>query len=105
MDLKEALAKVKEKWGELPHEKRGGFDCVWMVGTDHAESYEVDEEWIGMREDGVIVWAYASGCSCWDGEYEVHETHDEKEIKAFEFNHQDMRESWEEKIINFASKL
>lgn len=76
-----------------------------MVDSDTSASYEADYEKIGMKGDGSLIWAYASGCSCWDGDYSVHEFHDPKEIHTFEFNHEQVKKEWKEMIIQFAEKI
>lgn len=95
-----ALKRIKDMWSELPHETREGHEAVWIATSDKADSYEVDEEWIGMKGDGSLVWAYASGCSCWDGDYD---TDIIKDIKVFEFTHKEMAEGWKDAIIAFAN--
>lgn len=115
MNIDEALAYVRDNWAELkkkqeaiaaaePYQSIPGEDCVWFVSSDMATSFDVDHEAIGMRSNGALVWAYASGCSCWDGEYEIHQTHDLPEFKAFVFNHEGMTEDWEKRVIAFAEK-
>lgn len=105
MNYEEAIAKIKDNWEKLPHETIEGINAVWMVDSDLSESYEVDYEKIGMKSDGCLVWAYASGCSCWDGDYSVHEFHEPKEIHAFTFNHKGVKEDWQKMIIDFAEKM
>lgn len=99
MTIDTALEKIKENWASYPHDSKNGHEAVWIAKDDMADSYEVDEEWIGMKGDGSLVWAYASGCSCWDGDYE---SQNEKTVKAFKLNHQIAPEKWEEAIIKFA---
>lgn len=113
MTIKQAFKTIQGNWdsllsAQLSRITYGSPDrenVIWVVNTDHADSYETDEEWLGIKKDGTIVWAYASGCSCWGGDYEVHETHDPKEIKSFTFNHEDMKEEWEKKVIEFAENI
>ena len=104
MNIEEAIAKVVEKYTTLEESEKDGLKAVWVHETDHAGSYEVDEEWIGVTKTGSIAWAYASGCSCWDGSYETHE-HTPDTLKAFTFNHEDMKAEWEKKIIEYAESL
>lgn len=101
MNLEQALEQVKKNWAKLPNEVKDGttIDAVWMAVSDESQPYEVDEEWIGMTSDGELHWTYASGCSCWDGNY----THDHiKDIKTFKFGHDQMQQKWEKAIIKFA---
>lgn len=99
MKIKQALEKIRENWGSYEHDNKGGHEAVWMAKDGIAGSYEVDEEWIGMKGDGSLVWAYASGCSCWDGDYE---SKVEKTVKAFLLRHDRPPEDWEAAIIKFA---
>ena len=94
-----AIRKIKKDWGKYPHEIKDKNEAVWIVSSDNSESYEVDEEWIGMKGDGTLVWAYASACSCWDGDYESKPV---STIKSFEFNHKEMEAGWKKAIIKFA---
>lgn len=115
MDLQEAVTKIANSWDKFEVKNRwdggvankmelDGLLAIWVHSTDHAGSYEVDEEWIGVTEDGRIAWAYASGCSCWDGGFEVEKLTPDT-IKAFTFKHDDMKEEWEKKLIAFAETL
>lgn len=97
--MNEDLEWVKENWSRLPHGVKGGHEAVWFVNDDIAGSYEVDEEWVGMKGDGTLVWAYASGCSCWDGEFNAGLI--DKDVKAFEFNHKNMPEEFEKQLVDF----
>lgn len=99
LTYKQALAKIEKNWSKLPHDIKNGHEAVWIANSDIAGSYEVDEEWIGMKGDGTLIWAYASGCSCWSGDYD---TAVEKTIKSFKLNHKWTPDEWEEKIIKFA---
>lgn len=42
-----------------------------LAGDDYSQPYEVDVAEIYLDEKGGFVYAMASGCSCWDGEYTV----------------------------------
>ena len=99
MNIKQAQKKIKENWATYPHDTKGDHEAVWIAKSDIAGSYEVDEEWIGMKGDGSLVWAYASGCSCWGGDYD---TAVAKEIKAFDLTHKIPPKEWEKAIISFA---
>lgn len=99
MNYTQALQKIKENWSSYPHDIKDGHEAVWIAKSDIAGSYEVDEEWIGMKGNGSLVWAYASGCSCWGGEYD---TKIGKSLKAFTLNHKRTSEEWRKKIIMFA---
>jgi hypothetical protein len=99
MELQQAIKKILDNWNNLHREVKDGHEAVWVAKSDIADSYEVDEEWIGVKGNGDLVWAYASGCSCWDGDYD---TAVEKTVKVFNLNHKWSPEEWEEKIIKFA---
>lgn len=101
MDIEKALKEIHDNWAKYPHDSKGGHEAVWIAKSDIAGSYEVDEEWLGMKGDGSLVWAYASGCSCWDGSYD---TAVDKTIKAFQLVHNIPPENWEKAIIEFAEK-
>lgn len=100
MTYEEALQEVKENWATYEHDIKGTHEAVWMAKSDIAGSYEVDEELIGMKADGTLVYAYASGCSCWDGKYEC--TCHAEGIKVMKFDHKHGIEEWEKAIIKFA---
>ncbi len=104
MDLKKAIEVIITDWENLHKTQGNGWSypktpAVWIAKSDTAGSYEVDEEWIGISPQGNIVWAYASGCSCWDGDYDE----DTKPtMKEFTLNHSHTPEDWEKAIIAFA---
>lgn len=105
MTYEEALTKIKENWGKLKHRTIEGHEMVVIIDSDESPDYEVDYEKVGMKGDGSLVWAYASGCSCWDDNYEIHEFHEPKEIHTFSFNHDQVKENWQNMIIQFAEKI
>ena len=41
-----------------------------LASLDESEDYEVDYSFVGLDSDGKFVLLTASGCSCWDGDYE-----------------------------------
>lgn len=100
-DTKSSTKKIHNNWGTYQHDRKDGHEAVWIARSEIAGSYEVDEAWIGMKGDGSLVWAYASGCSCWDGRYE---TKVEKTVKAFTLDHKHTPQERAEKIITFAQK-
>lgn len=111
MTITQALEKVRDNWDTLKKSSLGSEyggtpteEAVWMVESDRKDpgDYGIDEENIGMLKDGTLIWAYASGCSCWDGDY----THEHiKDIKTFKFEHPGLTEKWKELIIEFAEKM
>lgn len=104
MKLNESIQSIVSKWEELRKIQKEEYhkpksDAVWVAKSDIAGSYEVDEEWIGISPQGNIVWAYASGCSCWNGDYDE----DTKPtIKEFTLKHEHLPEKWEKAIIEFS---
>lgn len=110
MTLQEAIKSIIKNWENL-HDKQADTQrkdysslpksiAVWCAKSDTAGSYEVDEEWIGITPQGRIAWAYASGCSCWDGDFEEKRYESMKEVVL---NHnQILPKEWEKAIINFA---
>ena len=105
MKIKEAIKKIVSEYNELLKNQNAGYsmpkmEAIWCGKSDTAGSYEVDEEWIGIRLDGSIAWAYASGCSCWDGDFDEERFASMKEVVL---NHkQHLPEDWEKAIIRFA---
>jgi len=105
MNIEEAIRKIVSEYNELLKKQNNGYstpkmEAIWCGKSDTAGSYEVDEEWIGVRLDGSIAWAYASGCSCWDGDFTEERFASMKEVVL---NHkQHLPEDWEKAIIEFA---
>ncbi len=105
-NLQDSIKIIISEWEKLRQEQKKDLswgkpksDAVWVAKSDIAGSYEVDEEWIGISPQGNIVWAYASGCSCWDGDYDE----DTKPtIKEFTLVHSHLPEKWEQAIIEFS---
>jgi len=48
-------------------------DWRLLAALDESEPYEVDVTEIYQRPDGKLILATASGCSCWDGDYDTDE--------------------------------
>ena len=94
-DTKSSVTFDKERLGHNPSRCQKGIEAVWIACSDTAGSYEVEEEWIGMRGDGSLHLAYASSCSCWGGDYAIEAI---KDIKVFKFTHEQMqvRAVWHE---------
>ena len=99
MTLTRALQKIRTRWKVLPHERKAGHDAVWIRIPPTEEESEADEEWIGMRGDGSLVWAYASG-------FVPRESHPEtgrlKEVQVWQFDRKDMPKPWKAAIMTFA---
>lgn len=45
----------------------------YIADIDESEPYEVDVSEIWRKPDGTFVLVTASGCSCWEGDYETQE--------------------------------
>ena len=120
MTLKQAIKKIQDKWYDIPtskkwdDEKKGHremlygttIEAVWLGVSDKSEGYDTEEEWVGIRQDGQIVWAYGSGCSCWDGSYAIEGHCHVKDVKTATMNHpENMSVDWTEKIIAVAESL
>lgn len=104
MSLQEAIAHIVANYDELiklnPKYSKPEIEAVWCAESNTAGSYEVDEEWIGVRLNGDIAWAYASGCSCWNGGYDEEHKSTIKELTLKHYQH--LPEDWEKAIILFA---
>lgn len=108
MTYEDAVKSIVENWERL-HEKQNPKDkytgskpkmvAVWCATSDQADSYEVDEEWVGITPQGNVAWAYASGCSCWDGDFSEEHV---ATLKELTLDHKHSGEEWEAAIIKFA---
>lgn len=103
MIFQEALKHIVDNWESIKDKQDVGYlkpqsIAVWCGRSDTAGSYEVDEEWIGVSHQGNIVWAYASGCSCWDGDFSEERFASLKEVTL---HHGHTPEEWENVIIKF----
>lgn len=101
MNIEDSVKKIVENWETLKKDTIEGYEAVWIV-DDISADYQVDEERIGIMKDGSFVWAYASGCSCWEGAYS---TQVEKSVKVFELEHKKAPEEWEKEIIALAESI
>jgi len=103
MEITEAIKYIVDNWETLHKKQELGYSypksvAVWCAKSDLADSYEVDEEWIGITPQGNIAWAYASGCSCWGGDY-TEET--KPTLKELVLDHKHTPEDWEKAIVAF----
>lgn len=104
MTLKQAINKIVKNW-ECLKDKEDSYHtpkliAVWVGKSDIAGGYEVDEEWIGVTPQGKIAWAYASCCSCWDGNFDTERFASLKEVTL---KHTDNTpKQWADAIIKFA---
>jgi hypothetical protein len=60
MTFSQALHTIHKHWKVLPHERKEGHDAVW-IRIPLEDAAEVYAEWVGMRGDSALVWAYTSG--------------------------------------------
>src|SRR2546425_5150337 len=60
MTLAQALQTIRKHWRVLPHASKDSHEAVW-IRIPPEDAAEVYEEWVGMRGDGSLVWAYTSG--------------------------------------------
>jgi hypothetical protein len=99
MTFAQALQKIRTHWRVLSYASKEGHEAVWLRIPPTDETFEGDEEWIGMRGDGSLVWAYASG-------FVPRESHPEtasrQEVQVWQFDRKDMPKSWKVALITFA---
>ena len=83
------------------------WDCskgiLWCIVLSRActgnSQTPSEEEWIGMRGDGSLVWAYASGFVPRDSNPE---TTSRTEVQVWQFDRKDMPKPWKAALITFA---
>jgi len=98
MSLAQALQTIRKHWRVLPHESKASHEAIW-IRIPPEDAAEVYEEWVGMRGDGSLVWAYTSGYGYRDG---THATEHLQEVKVLQFDRKDMPKRWQEALITFA---
>lgn len=47
-----------------------GTGYTFLAGLDESAAYEIDVTEIWRKDDGTFALLTASGCSCWDGDYD-----------------------------------
>ena len=94
-----SLQKIRTHWRVLSHASKEGHEAVWLRMPPTDETFEGDEEWIGMRGDGSLVWAYASG---FVPRGSNPETASRKEVQGGQCDRKDMPKSWKAALITFA---
>jgi len=106
MTYEQAIAHIVGNWVQLYEEqcklRYGSFPkmvSVWCAKSDRAHNYDVDEELIGVTPQGEIAWAFASDCSCWNGEYSEERRPSIKELKL---EHEHATQEWQDAIVKFA---
>lgn len=95
--LKQALAKIKKNFDTLKSQSYGLSEAVWVAYKDKSSGYDTDIERVGVNKEGQFIWAYASGCSCWDGDYSEDTAPTIKELVA-----ESALPEWEAAVIKFA---
>lgn len=60
----------------------GEQDRVMVAQRDTHPDYAVDIQELWVCKDGSFLWRYASGCSCWDGDYTEDHVATIKEFKV-----------------------
>jgi hypothetical protein len=98
MTFSQALQTIHKHWKVLPHESKASHEAVW-IRIPPEDAAEVYEEWVGMRGDGSLVWAYSSGYGYSEG---THATEPRHEVKVLQFECKDMPKRWKEALITFA---
>jgi hypothetical protein len=63
------------------------------------DAAEVEEEWVGVRGNGALVWAYTSGYGYREGTHVIESL---QEVKILQFERKDMPKRWKEALITFA---
>ena len=98
MTFSQALQKIRTHWQVLPHESKASHEAVW-IRIPPEDAAEAEEEWVGIRGDGSLVWAYASGYASRDGNPE---TTSRTEVQVWQFDRKDMPKPWKAAMITFA---
>jgi hypothetical protein len=99
MTFSQALQTIRKRWKGLPHASKASHEAVW-IRMPPEDAAEVEEEWVGMRGDGSLVWAYASGYAYRKGHPE---TERRKEVTVWQVERKDMPQRWKEAMITFAA--
>ena len=98
MTLSQALQKIRKHWKVLPHESKASHEAVW-IRIPPEDAAEVYEEWVGMRSDGSLVWAYTSGYGYSDGKQATEHL---QEVTVLQCDRKDMLQRWKDTLITFA---
>jgi len=80
MTFSQALQTIRKHWKVLPHESKVSHEAVW-IRIPPEDAAEVYEEWVGVRGDGSLVWAYTSGYGYGEG---TQETERRKEVQVLQ---------------------
>lgn len=106
MTTEQAIKYIVDNWERLYDKQTKEYNkpnmiAVWVGTSDIAGAYEVDEEWVGITPQGNIAWAYASGCSCWDGGFKEERYASTKELTLQ--HSKNTPKEWEKAIVEFAT--
>lgn len=99
--LKAKFDELAEKHKNTSVSRSFNEPIVWFLNIDKSEPYEVNEEWYGIKKDGTFVWAYASGCSCWDGEYGTDSAPTIKAMSVALSDNDEIAEAFKKFLVNF----
>jgi hypothetical protein len=89
MTLNQAVKKIA---GNIPETE----DRILVAEKDSSADYDVDIEEVWITRKSEFVWRYASGCSCWGGEYDEDNLPTVKEFVV------KCDEEWQNAVIKFA---
>ena len=98
MTLSQALQTIRKHWKVLPHESKDGHEAVW-IRIPPEDAAEVYAEWVGMRGDGSLVWAYTLGYGYGEG---TQEPVSRKEVQVLQCDRRDIPQRWNDALITFA---
>jgi hypothetical protein len=98
MTLSQALQTIHKHWKVLPHESKDGHEAVW-IRIPPEDAAEVYAEWVGMRSDGSLIWAYTLGYGYGEG---TQEPASHKEVQVLQCDRRDIPQWWKAAIITFA---
>jgi len=101
MTLAQALQTIRKHWRVLPHERKVSHEAVW-IRIPPEDAAKVYEEWVGMRGDGSLVWAYTFGYGYGEG---MHATENLHEVQAWQCDRRDMPQREKAALIMFADTV
>lgn len=89
MTLTDAIKKIVKR---IPKDN----ERVRIAVKYSSEDYSVDIEELWVDKLGDFIWRYASGCSCWDGDYTEDTLPTIKEFRV------QCDKTWEDAVYKFA---
>ena len=99
MTFSQALQTIRKRWKVLPHERKEDREAVW-IRMPPEDAAEVSEEWVGMRGDGSLVWAYTSRYGYRESTQATEQRH---EVQVLQFDRKDMPQRWKDALITCAA--